>query len=94
MKSFVQRRRRLAQKQQLYKNDNPHQNNISYTSLQTAKLIYFILNVYSAMVHIAGSLLYLVKGSDQLQDWAVPREKPDKTGGDTKFSNGFQDVKL
>ena len=46
------------------------------------------------MVHIAGSLLYLVKGSDQLQDWAVPREKPDKTGGDTKFSNGFQDVKL
>jgi len=48
----------------------------------------------SAMVHIAGSLLYLVKGSDQLQDWAVPREKPDKTGGDKKFSNGFQDVKL
>jgi len=33
----------------------------------------------SAAVHVAGSLLYLVKGSDQLQDWARPREKTRKT---------------
>jgi len=31
----------------------------------------------SCAVHVGGSLLYLVQGSDQLQDWAVPREKED-----------------
>jgi len=28
----------------------------------------------SAAIHVFGSLLYLLKGSDQLQEWAVPKE--------------------
>ena len=42
-------------------------------------LIWNNLLVLSAAVHVVGSLLYLVKGSDQLQEWAIPREKTIKT---------------
>ena len=51
-------------------------------------------NVSSAMVHVAGSLLYLIKGSDQLQAWAVPREKSDKSGDEKESQNEFEDVRL
>ena len=39
----------------------------------------------SCGVHIAGSLLYLVKGSDQEQAWAVPvQQKTEVLAKDTK----------
>ena len=47
---------------------------VSYTMLYHLITTRLLL---SCAVHVAGSLLYLVQGSDQLQDWAVPREKAD-----------------
>jgi len=35
----------------------------------------------SATIHMVGSLPYLLKGSDQLQEWAVPKESQDSETG-------------
>jgi len=41
----------------------------------------------SATIHMVGSLPYLLKGSDQLQDWAVPKEVQDsETGAHTNVA--------
>jgi len=44
----------------------------------------------SALVHVVGSLLYLLRGSDQLQEWAVPKESIEE-GKTDKVNNGFSD---
>ena len=35
----------------------------------------------SATIHMVGSLPYLLRGTDQLQDWAVPKESKDSESG-------------
>ena len=43
-------------------------------------------------VHILGSLLYLLKGSAELQDWAVAKSKKESEA--TNTNDGFVEIKL
>jgi len=43
-------------------------------------------------VHVLGSLLYLLKGSAELQDWAVAKSKKESEA--TNTNDGFVEIKL
>ena len=51
--------------------------------------------IFRCFVNIIGSLMYLLKGSTSLQDWAVTPETVQKVKMSNEVSNdGFVEIKL